>query len=74
MEPLSREEIESLSDLYDRFAHALDPFSEERDRAEIEFYRRLEILHAEISPATPFAEFRREAVRACKLFLRRNQS
>ena len=32
------EEIAKLAELYDRFAHALDPFSEDRDKAEDAFY------------------------------------
>jgi len=30
----SKEQIAALARLYDRFAHALDPFSAERDEAE----------------------------------------
>jgi hypothetical protein len=34
---VSAERIAILARLYDRFAHALDPFSEERDQAERAF-------------------------------------
>jgi hypothetical protein len=43
------EEIAALAELYDRFARALDPFSEDRDEAEDSFYQemnRLSALHA----------------------------
>jgi hypothetical protein len=70
---LTREQIEELATLYDRFAHALDPFSKEREQAEEQFYKQLERLHSAIAPQTDFADFRREAVRACKMFLKRNR-
>ena len=72
MEALSREELEGLAALYDRFAHALDPFDPERDEAEAQFHRRLTALHEALAPATEMREFRREAIRACKAFLRKN--
>jgi hypothetical protein len=38
---IEREQINSLAILYDRFAHALDPFSTERDEAERVLCRKL---------------------------------
>ena len=55
MEALSREELEGLAALYDRFAHALDPFDPERDEAEAQFHRRLTALHEALAPATDIA-------------------
>ena len=73
MESLTREQIEELAVLYDAFAHALDPFDPARDAAEAQFMEKLTRHHAAIAPRTGFPDFRREAVRVCKLFLRRNQ-
>lgn len=66
------EEIAKLAELYDRFAHALDPFSEERDRAEAAFFQMLEELRTSHAPRSEVREFRREALRQCKLFLKKN--
>ncbi len=66
------ESIEELAELYDQFAHALDPFSEQRDKAEDAFFLLLEKLRLTHAPTTDAREFRREAVRQCKLFLRKN--
>ena len=66
------EEIGELAELYDKFAHALDPFSEERDQAEDAFYRKLEHLRCGYAQQVNARDFRREAVRQCKLFLKKN--
>ena len=66
------EEIAKLAELYDRFAHALDPFSEDRDKAEDAFYLKLEHLRCLYAPRVDVREFKREAVRQCKLFLKKN--
>lgn len=57
------ERIAELASLYDRFANALDPFSEDRDEAESEFSALLERLHMVHGADTDRAAFRREAVR-----------
>ena len=66
------EEIAKLAELYDRFAHALDPFSEDRDKSEDAFYLKLEHLRCLYAPRLDAREFKREAVRQCKLFLKKN--
>jgi len=66
------EEIAQLAELYDRFAHALDPFSEDRDTAEDAFYVKLEHLRCLYAPGVDVRGSTREAVRQCKLFLRKN--
>lgn len=66
------EELKELAELYDKFAHALDPFSEDRDQAEEAFHRKLEHLRCTHAPGIPSRDFRREAVRQCKNFLRKN--
>lgn len=69
---IPKEEIAALASLYDRFAHALDPFSDDRDQAEDAFYVRLEHLRCTHAPQMNAREFTREAVRQCKLFLKKN--
>ena len=69
---IPKEEIAALANLYDRFAHALDPFSEDRDKAEDSFYTRLEYLRCTHASQMNAREFTREAVRQCKLFLKKN--
>ena len=66
------EKIAELAELYDRFAHALDPFSEDRDRAENAFYLKLENLRCLYAPRVDARQFTHEAVRQCKLFLKKN--
>jgi len=66
-------EVAVLAELYDRFANALDPFSPDRDAAEQRFYLKLEELYIRHAPTVMFSEFRREAVRQCKLFLKKNR-
>ncbi len=66
------ENIKELAELYDQFAHALDPFSEQRDKAEDAFYVLMEKLKFTHAPTSDAREFRREAVRQCKLFLKKN--
>lgn len=66
------DQIAELAQLYDRFAHALDPFSEDRNKAEDAFYLKLEHLRCLHAPRVDVREFKREAVRQCKLFLRKN--
>ena len=66
------ESIKELAELYDQFAHALDPFSEQRDKAEDAFFLLLEKLRLTHAPMSDAREFRREAVRQCKLFLKKN--
>jgi hypothetical protein len=74
MDGLSREQIEELAVLYDRFAHALDPFDPSRDEAERQFHGKLHDYHRTLAPEADFRDFRREAVRTCKLFLKKNSS
>jgi hypothetical protein len=66
--------IEELAPLYDRFAHALDPFSEERDRAEQDFMRKIAELHDSLSDPKPkLQDFRRKIVDVCQKHLRANR-
>jgi hypothetical protein len=69
---ITPEQIRQLALLYDRFTGALDPFDPGRDQAEHDFYRLLEQLHYARAADTKFADFRREAVRQCVLYLHKN--
>ena len=48
---ISAEQLEGLACLYDRFAHALDPFSPERDHAEQVFRQEVASLYDQLAPA-----------------------
>jgi hypothetical protein len=65
-------ELEILANLYDRFANALDPESADRDKAEELFWKKLGALHCTHAPQSTYDDFRREAVRSCKMFLSKN--
>src|SRR5213595_2218253 len=47
IDSIAGERIAALASLYDRFAHALDPFSRERDHAEQVFQREVAVLYDE---------------------------
>ena len=49
IESLPLRQIEVLADLYDRFAHALDPYSEQADGAEEAFEQEVFIWHDKAS-------------------------
>jgi hypothetical protein len=69
---IPEEQLRELALLYDRFAHAINPFSPDRDKAEALFYRRLESLRCQHAIGVDQRLFRREAVRQCKLYLAKN--
>jgi hypothetical protein len=67
VETISAERIAVLARLYDRFAHALDPFSEERDQAERVFAQELADLYDRLQPPKPeFQVFRRKVILRCR--------
>ena len=73
VERISPQEIASLAELYDRFANALDPFSEERDNAERVFMSELagyydRIQHLSIN----YRDFKRAIILRCKRHLQKN--
>ena len=53
VEAVPAERIAALARLYDRFAHALDPFSEERDKAEQVFGQEVADLYDRLPPPPP---------------------
>ena len=78
-ELVSRDDIARLAELYDRFAHAWDPFSEDSDTAEAEFHREIANLfdlacyeHQQIT-AIGVRAFRREIIKRCRRYLRREK-
>lgn len=67
----SKEQIAALARLYDdRFAHALDPFSPERDEAERVFMQDVADWYDRLDPPKPsLHEFRKAVIRRCKKHL-----
>lgn len=65
-----KELIPALAVLYDRFAHSLDPFSEERDEAERVFMQDVADWYDLITPPKPsLHEFRKAVILRCKKHL-----
>ena len=64
---ISKDQIAALAILYDRFAHALEPFSPETDRAERIFNQEIARLYDELgSRSITFHEFRKGIILRCK--------
>ncbi len=66
-----QELIANLAKLYDRFAHALDPDSSERDEAERAFSRELTAWYDNslTEPKPSFQEFRKGVITRCRKHL-----
>jgi hypothetical protein len=65
-----KEQIAALAKLYDRFAHALDPFSPERDEAERVFMQDVADWYDSLSPPKPsLHDFRKAVIVRCKRHL-----
>ncbi|PYJ03868.1 MAG: hypothetical protein DME25_11065 [Verrucomicrobia bacterium] len=69
---ISDDQIARLVELYSEFHHALDPFAPRVLEAERQFFELLRTLHVTHAPDVPYDEFRRYAVRKCKLYLSKN--
>ena len=69
---ISQEQIAQLVRLYAEFHGAIDPTEPAVLKAEEGFYTLLRSLHDTHAADLPFHEFRRYAVRQCKLYLRKN--
>ena len=69
MDEISDKELAVLASLYDRFAHALDPFSENRDLAEKHFYDLVTQLRCKHAPGLDERTFMRGVVARCKKYL-----
>lgn len=65
-----KEQIAALARLYDRFAHALDPFSPERDEAERIFMQDVAGWYDSIpSPKPSLHDFRKAVILRCRKHL-----
>ena len=65
-----KEQIAALAKLYDRFAHALDPFAPERDEAEQVFMQEILEWYDSIQPPKPsLHDFRKAVILRCKRHL-----
>ena len=70
IEDFLREQIPRLAVLYDRFAHALDPFDPGRDVAEQTFNSELASWFDDLSgPTLTFRDFRRHVITLCRRHL-----
>ena len=66
-----RSQVPALSELYDRFAHALEPFDEGRDRAEQQFEAAVSGWYDTIEDAqVDYQSFRKAIIRLCKEYLK----
>jgi hypothetical protein len=71
---IDQEQIKALAILYDRFAHALDPFSPQRDEAERVFMHEVASLYDFFKPVTgggviSHHDFRKAVILRCKRHL-----
>jgi hypothetical protein len=74
LDELLREQIPRLAILYDRFAHALDPFGKGRDLAEQTFNSELANWFDQLPlPKPSFREFRRHVITLCRRHLRASE-
>jgi hypothetical protein len=71
VETISAGQIAGLARLYDRFAHALDPFSAERDQAERAFQQEIANLYERLEQPKPqFHVFQKAVIIRCRRYLR----
>jgi len=61
-----------LANLYDRYANALDPFSEDRSKARQKFKEKLADLHDAQAPTMVYDVFKIEVIKLLKAYLKRN--
>jgi len=67
---IPQDQIAALATLYDRFAHALDPLSEERDEAERVFLDEIAGWHSILNPPKPsLHDFTKAVILRCKRHL-----
>lgn len=71
LEAIPSGKLEFLANPYDRFAHALDPFSEERDQAERVFQQEVLDLYDKLQIPKPTLEvFQKALILRCRRHLR----
>ena len=67
VETISAERIALLAKLYDRFTHALDPYSPERDRAEQVFQQEIVDLYDQLErPKPELHAFQKAVILRCR--------
>jgi hypothetical protein len=67
---LDDNQIPALAELYDKFAHSLEPFSEDRDNAERVFNSEILGWYDRLgNPKPSFQEFRKGVIARCKRYL-----
>ncbi|MDR1280278.1 MAG: hypothetical protein LBK99_05605 [Opitutaceae bacterium] len=71
--PVTPEQIRQLAEIYDRSVDPLDALSRDSEQAEHQFGQMLARLHGTFAPDADPREFRREAIRQCKLYLKKNR-
>ena len=71
---ISKEQIAELVRVYSEFHSAIDPTDPIVLHSEREFHAMLHKLHQTHAIDLPFHEFRRYAMRECKVFLRKNSN
>jgi hypothetical protein len=68
LEQISRQEFDAVVRLYDRFAHADDPFDSDADKAEATFNEAVQVWYDNlVQGKLPFHDFRKAVIRRCKL-------
>jgi hypothetical protein len=68
---IPEDKIPCLAALYDKFAYALDPFSEERDNAERVFMEEIANWHDWLpTPKPTLQEFRKGVITRCIRYLK----
>ena len=74
---VTRQELEELADLFDRYEFAFDPLSTEAKEAEVEFENRVnQTYETKVKASYPkisFVEFRCKMRSACREYLRKNR-
>jgi hypothetical protein len=71
IDEVAPEQIAALATLYDRFAHALDPFAPGRDEAERQFLHDIEKWYDNFpAPKPSLHEFRKAVIVRCRKHLR----
>ena len=67
---IAPDQVAALATLYDRFAHALDPFSPERDKAERAFMQYIAKWYDTFpAPKPSLHEFRKAVIVRCRRHL-----
>jgi hypothetical protein len=67
LEQISRQEFDAVVNLYDKFAHAKDPFDLSADKAEATFNEIVQTWYDFfLKGKLPFQDFRKAVIKRCK--------